>query len=171
MSTKWTIDPSHSEIQFKVKHMVISTITGAFEKFDSEISSESDDFSNAHFSFSAEIDSINTKNIDRDNHLKSADFFDAEHFPRLTFSSEKGIEAGKISGILEICGVQKEVTLDVDFGGVINDPFGMVRAGFEISGRINRKDFGLSWSQLTEAGGLIVGDDIKISANVEFVKQ
>ncbi len=171
MATKWLIDNAHSEVYFKVKHMVISTVTGEFTQFDGSVESNSDDFSQAKFNFSANIDSINTKIADRDNHLKSADFFDAGSYPKLTFASATGLEDGKISGMLTIKDVSKEVSLDADFGGVIKDPWGNQRAGFELSGKISRKDFGLNWSQVTEAGGLVVGNDVKIHINLEFVAQ
>ena len=171
MATKWLIDNAHSEVFFKVKHMVISTVTGEFTQFESSIDSETDDFSNAKFIFSADIASINTKMTDRDNHLKSADFFDSANYPKLTFVSTTGLQNGKITGTFTIKDVSKEITLDVDFGGVIKDPWGNQRAGFEISGKINRKDFGLNWSQVTEAGGLVVANEIILQINAEFVEQ
>lgn len=170
MTTKWNLDPSHSEVQFKVKHMVISTVTGNFDNFNADVESNSDDFSNAKFEFDAKIDSINTKNADRDGHLKSADFFAADQFPELKFESTSGIKNGKIEGTLEIRGEKKPITLEADFGGVIKDPYGLTRAGFEFSGDINRKDFGLGWSQVTEAGGLVVSDKVKLLVNLEFTQ-
>lgn len=170
MTTKWNLDPSHSEVQFKVKHMVISTVTGNFDNFSADVESNSDDFSNAKFEFDAKIDSINTKNADRDGHLKSADFFAADQFPELKFESTSGIKNGKIEGTLEIRGEKKTITLEADFGGVIKDPYGLTRAGFEFSGDINRKDFGLGWSQVTEAGGLVVSDKVKLLVNLEFTQ-
>ncbi|WP_312552891.1 YceI family protein [Empedobacter brevis] len=170
MATKWNLDPSHSEVQFKVKHMVISTVTGNFDNFSADVESNSDDFSNAKFEFDAKIDSINTKNADRDGHLKSADFFAADQFPELKFESTSGIKDGKIEGTLEIRGEKKPITLEADFGGVIKDPYGLTRAGFEFSGDINRKDFGLGWSQVTEAGGLVVSDKVKLLVNLEFTQ-
>ncbi|WP_334126028.1 YceI family protein [Empedobacter brevis] len=170
MVTKWNLDSSHSEVQFKVKHMVISTVTGNFDNFSADVESNSDDFSNAKFEFDAKIDSINTKNADRDGHLKSADFFAADQFPELKFESTSGIKDGKIEGTLEIRGEKKPITLEADFGGVIKDPYGLTRAGFEFSGDINRKDFGLGWSQVTEAGGLVVSDKVKLLVNLEFTQ-
>lgn len=171
MATKWVIDPAHSEVFFKVKHMVISTITGEFVKFQGSIESETSDFSNAKFDFSIETDSVNTKMTDRDNHLKSADFFDSATYPKLTFTSDSGIQNDKITGILTIKDVSKEITLEADFGGVITDPWNNQRAGFEFSGKLNRKDFGLNWSQVTEAGGLAVGNEVKLQINLEFIAQ
>jgi len=166
----WNLDPSHSEVQFKVKHMVISTVTGSFDQFDAQVTSESDDFSQAKFSFTADIASINTKNADRDGHLKSEDFFAADQFPQIKFESTSGIINGEVSGEIEIRGVKKPLTLSADFGGVITDPWGNQRAGFEFEGELNRKDFGLSWSSTTEAGGLVVADKIKLIINLEFVQ-
>lgn len=168
--TKWNLDPSHSEVQFKVKHMVISTVTGNFDHFEADVESNSDDFSEAKFAFDAKIDSINTRNADRDGHLKSVDFFAADQFPELKFKSTSGIKNGKIEGILEIRREKKPITLDADFGGVIKDPYGLTRAGFEFTGEINRKDFGLGWSQVTEAGGLVVSDKVKLLVNLEFTQ-
>ena len=167
---KWNLDPSHSEVQFKVKHMVISTVTGNFDNFEAMAESNSDDFSDAKFEFAAHVNTINTKNTDRDNHLKSDDFFAAEKFPEMKFESTSGIQNGKVEGTLEIRGEKKPITLNADFGGVITDPWGLTRAGFEFSGDINRKDFGLGWSQVTEAGGLVVSDKVKLLVNLEFTK-
>lgn len=171
MKTKWLTDPAHSEIFFKVKHMVISTVTGEFTKFQGSIESESDDFSNAKFDFSIDVDSINTKIADRDTHLKSEDFFDVSHYPKLTFTNDSGIKDNKITGILTIRDVSKEITLDADFGGIIKDPWNNQRAGFEFTGKLNRKDFGLNWSQMTEAGGLVVSNEVKLQINLEFIAQ
>ncbi|MFV0143261.1 MULTISPECIES: YceI family protein [Empedobacter] len=170
MATKWNLDPSHSEVQFKVKHMVISTVTGNFDHFNADVEANSDDFSDAKFEFDAKVDSINTKNADRDEHLKSADFFAAEQFPEMKFESTSGIQNGKINGTLEIRGEKQPITLNADFGGVITDPWGLQRAGFEFSGEINRKDYGLGWSQVTEAGGLVVSDKVKLLVNLEFTQ-
>jgi len=168
--TNWNLDASHSEVQFKVKHMVISTVTGSFDEFQATLSSESEDFSDANFTFSTNVDSINTKNSDRDNHLKSDDFFSVTTHDKIVFTSTSGIKNDKIEGEIEIKGIKKPITLSADFGGVIVDPWGMTRVGFEFTGEINRKDFGLSWSATTEAGGLVVADKIKLLINLEFTK-
>ena len=170
MATQWNLDPSHSEVQFKVKHMVISTVTGNFDHFNAGVESNDNNFSDAKFEFDAKVESINTKNSDRDGHLKSADFFAAEQFPEMKFESTSGIQNGKIEGTLEIRGEKKPITLNADFGGVITDPWGLERAGFEFSGEINRKDYGLGWSQVTEAGGLVVSDKVKLLVNLEFTQ-
>ncbi len=173
--TQWALDPMHSEIQFKIKHMMISTVTGEFMKFDAQLETEDDDFTKAKATFSADVDSINTKNEQRDGHLKSPDFFDAPGHPQVTFESEslekKDHENYVLTGKITMKGVSKPITLNVLNNGVIKDPYGNQRTGFEISGKLNRKDFGLTWHQLTEAGGLVVGDEVKLLANVEFVKQ
>ncbi|MCR9080939.1 MAG: YceI family protein [Cyclobacteriaceae bacterium] len=174
MSTaKWVIDPTHSEVSFKVKHLVISTVTGFFKKFEGAAESESDDFDGASVSFTADIDSIDTNQGDRDNHLKSADFFDAANHPKLSFSGRISKNGGdyQLVGDLEIRGTKKEVTLDVDFGGVAGDPYGQTKAGFEIEGKINRKEFGLTWSAVTEAGSVVVSDQVRLMLSVQLVKQ
>ena len=169
-TTKWSIDQAHSEIAFKVKHMMISTLTGHFEDFTASVESSEDNFKNGKFEFEAKIDSINTKNNDRDNHLKSADFFDSAAFPTMKFTSTS-FDGETLVGELTIKGETKTITLDVDFNGVAIDPYGQTKAGFEIKGEINRKDFGLTWSAVTEAGNIVVSDKIKLAVEVQFVKQ
>ena len=169
---KWSIDPTHSEVSFKVKHLVISTVTGFFKEFEGSSESSDENFEGAKVSFSANIDSIDTNQKDRDAHLKSADFFDAENFPKLTFSGKIAQVAGehKLVGELEIKGIKKEVELDVEFGGVVADPWGQTKAGFEIEGKISRKDFGLTWSAVTEAGSVVVSDQVRLHLSVQLVK-
>ena len=172
----WKIDPVHSEIKFKVKHLVISTVTGHFDKFDGEIESENDDFTDSKVSFSADIESINTRNQQRDGHLKSADFFDAANHPKLTyvsksFTKKKGTENEFLmTGDMTIKDITKEVTLEVIHNGNAVGMDGSNMAGFEISGKLNRYDFGLEWNALTEAGGLAVGKDITIEIFAEMKK-
>tara|TARA_R110000868_G_scaffold259361_16_gene517551 strand:- start:20304 stop:20849 length:546 start_codon:yes stop_codon:yes gene_type:complete len=172
--TIWNIDPTHSEIEFKVKHLVISTVTGKFNGFNASLESEGEGFEGATINFDADIDSISTGVADRDNHLKSEDFFNAEKFPKLTFESTSFKKAGdsnyKLTGNLTIRETTKEVTLDVEHGGTVVDPYGQTKAGFEIKGSINRKEFGLTWSAVTEAGSIVVGDDVKLIMNVQVVK-
>ncbi len=173
-TVKWSLDPSHSELQFKVKHLVISTVTGSFKNFNASLQSNGEDFSGASVSLQADIASIDTGNSQRDEHLRSADFFDAANFPTMTFeaSSLRKIDAEnyELSGNLSIRGVSKPVQLNAIYGGAMKDPWGNDRVGFEVSGKINRKDFGLTWSAVTETGGLVVSDEVKIIANVEFIK-
>lgn len=171
-AAKWTIDTTHSEVQFKVKHLVISTVTGSFKKFSGEVSSESEDFNNATVALNIEVDSIDTNQADRDGHLKSDDFFAAAQHPAISFQG-KVVKSGddyKLNGDLTIRGVKKSVSLDVEFGGVAKDPWGNIKAGFELNGKVNRKDFGLTWNALTEAGGMVVGEDVKLHMNVELAK-
>lgn len=172
--TLWQIDPTHSEIQFKVKHLVISTVTGNFRSFEGNIETDGDDFENAEAYFTADIDSITTNNEDRDNHLKSDDFFNAEKYPKLTFASTSFDKAGeghyKVKGDLTIRDITKEVELDVWHGGTVGDPYGNTKAGFEITGTINRKEFGLTWNAVTEAGNVVVGDQIKLQLNVQLIE-
>lgn len=173
--TQWAIDPVHSEIQFKVKHMVISTVTGQFERFSGSVESNGDNFEGATVAFEAEVASINTRTGDRDAHLKSDDFFNAEKYPKLTFKSKSftKVDEGsyKLVGDLTIRDVVKEVTLDVEYGGkVANDGYGNEKVGFEITGKVNRKDFGLKWNGVTEAGQIIVSDEVKLILNVQLAK-
>lgn len=170
MTTKWKIDPMHSDIAFKVKHMMISTVTGYFEKFNAEVNANGDDFKNAQINFSLDIDSINTKNGDRDGHLKSDDFFSAEKFPKMTFNSTS-FDGETLIGDLTIRDVTKTVSLNVESNGVAVDPYGQTKAGFEVTGEINRKDFGLTWSAVTEAGSIVVSDKVKLHMDVQFIKQ
>ena len=174
-TTKWVLDPSHSEIQFKVKHLLISTVSGNFTKFDASAETEGDDFATAKVQFSADIDSISTNNEQRDAHLKNGDFFDAETHPKLSFVSDKlekvDGEVYNLHGQLTMRGVTKDVTLKAEFGGSTTDPWGNTRVGFELSGKIDRQDFGVSFGMVSETGGLLLGNDVKIFANAEFVKQ
>lgn len=166
----WQIDAAHSEIGFKVKHMMISTVSGQFGNFDATIATDNNDFKNATVTASADIASISTNNKDRDAHLQSADFFDAAQHPQMTFKST-AFDGEKLSGDLTIRGVTKPVTFDVEYNGTAVDPYGNTKAGFEVSGELNRKDFGLAWNAVTEAGGVVVSDKVKINANLQFIKQ
>jgi len=175
MSTKWTVDNLHSQIGFKVKHMMITNVSGTFGTFNAEANTNGDQFDHAEFSFSAAIDSINTGVADRDGHLKSDDFFNAEMFPELRFKStsidKKDDENYLISGEMTIRDVTKPIELHAEFGGVVVDPYGQTKAGFSISGKIKRSEFGLKWSAVTEAGSIVVSDDIKLDCEIQFIKQ
>jgi polyisoprenoid-binding protein YceI len=171
--TKWGIDITHSEVQFKVKHLIISTVTGSFKTFDGSLETENDNFDGGAVTLDVDVNSIDTNQVDRDNHLRSADFFNVEEFPKMTFngSLQKKEDARfELSGSLTIKGTTKELTLAVEYGGTMVDGYGQTKAGFEVEGKINRKDFGLTWSMVTEAGGVVVGDDIKLLFNVQFTK-
>jgi polyisoprenoid-binding protein YceI len=174
-TTKWALDPTHSEIHFKVKHLMVSWISGSFKQFDATVETEGDDISTAKVRFTANIDSISTNNEQRDAHLRTGDFFDAENHPKLVFESDRlekiDDENYKLFGRLSLRGNEKKVALNVEFGGITQDPWGNTRTGFSVTGKINRKDFGVSFSMVSETGGILLGEDVSISANVEFVKQ
>lgn len=170
IKTKWAIDPTHSEIGFKVRHMMISTVRGHFENFDASLETVGEGFPDATVKFTAKIDSINTNNSDRDTHLKSDDFFNASAYPELTFKS-KSFDGELLIGDLTIRDVTREVTLEVDFNGVAVDSYGQTKAGFEITGEINRKDFNLNWNVVTETGSIVVSDKVKLAVDVQFIKQ
>ncbi|KQS41778.1 YceI family protein [Pedobacter sp. Leaf194] len=172
--TKWVLDPMHSEVQFKVKHLLISTVTGSFKSFEGSLETENTDFTDAKIWFSLEVNSIDTNQEQRDGHLKSADFFNADVYPKISFASTeftKDEENYKLVGNLTIKEVTKPVVLAVEQGGIADDLYGNTKAGFEITGKINRKEFGLSWDGVTESGSIVVGDDIKLLINVQFAKQ
>jgi polyisoprenoid-binding protein YceI len=169
MNQKWNFDGAHSELKFKVKHMMIATVSGGFDQLEVEVESNDDSFSEAKVTMKAATASINTGNTDRDNHLKSGDFFDAENHPSIVFESTQ-FTANTLIGNLTIKGVTKEVKLNVDFGGVGNDPWGNTKAGFSLNGKINRKDFGLEWNVALETGGILVGEDVKFEAEIQLAK-
>lgn len=174
-TTKWALDPTHSELQFKIKHLMISTVTGQFNQFSGSVKTEGNDFITAKIDFAAEVDSISTNNEQRNAHLKNSDFFDAENHPQITFKSEKlekiSDDDFKLTGNLTMRGNTIKVTLNVELGGITQDPWGNTRAGFTVTGKINRHDFGISFGAVTETGGLLLGDEVKIIANVQFVKE
>ncbi len=170
----WKIDPAHSEVSFKVKHLVVSTVTGHFGQFDATITSEKEDFTDAIVSFEADVNSVNTKNEQRDIHLKSTDFFDAARHPKMSFVSKSVKRTSdyelQVTGDLTMRGVTKEITLDVIYNGTVAGFGGVQVAGFEIRSRLNRFDFGLQWSALTETGGVVVSNEVKIEILAEFTK-
>ena len=172
---KWSIDPTHSEVRFKIKHLMISNVTGSFNAFEGTAETEGDDFARAKINFSADVSSIDTGSEQRDGHLKGSDFFDMEKYPKISFVSTKE-EAGEdegsfnLYGDLTIKGVTKNIKLTVEAGGIANDAYGNTKAGFTVTGKINRKDFGLTWSALTETGGLMLGDDVKIDVEVQLLE-
>jgi len=174
-TTKWAIDPTHSEIGFKVKHMMFTNVSGKFETYDAAITTEGDDFTTAEISFSADIASINTNNTDRDNHLKSGDFFDAENNPKLTFVSTSVTKINddeyELAGDLTLHGITKNVKLPAEYSGLMKDPWGNTKAGLNISGKINRKDWGLNWNSALETGGVLVGEDVKLNIELQLLKQ
>jgi polyisoprenoid-binding protein YceI len=168
METNWSVDNMHSEIGFKVKHMMITNVSGTFGEFTAKATTHGDDFSTAKFDFSAAINSINTGVADRDGHLKSDDFFNAESFPNLTFVSTGITKKDDENSIRD---TTKHVELAADFGGIVVDPYGQTKAGLSITGKIKRSEFGLKWSAITEAGSIVVSDEIKLIAEIQFIKQ
>ena len=170
---KFIIDKLHSEIEFKVKHLMISTVTGRFTEFTAEIISDKEDFTDAQITFEADVNSITTSVVDRDNHLKSPDFFDAESYPKLSFKSTNVVKDGNtynVTGLLNIHGVEKEITLVGEYNGNDTDLYGNKKHGFELSGTIKRSDFGLTFNATTDKGGLLVSDDVKLIASVQFIE-
>jgi polyisoprenoid-binding protein YceI len=173
--TKWTIDPAHSEILFTVKHLMITNIKGEFRKFTAEVTTLGHDITTASVHVSIDASSVFTNDDKRDTHLKSADFFDIENVKEITFESAsiKHIKDAQyeMKGMLSIRGTAKEITLAVEFGGLNKDPWGQEKAGFSVTGKINRKDWGLNWNAALETGGVLVSDEVKINAEVQFIKQ
>ena len=174
-NTTWALDPTHSELQFKVKHLMISTVSGQFNQFSGTVETEDDDFTTAKVHFEAEVNSISTNNEQRDLHLKAGDFFDVEKYPKATFEGERMEKASEdeyeLHGTITIRGVSKKLVLNVEFGGITQDPWGNTRTGFSVTGKLNRLDYGISFGSVSETGGLLLGDEVRISANVQFVKQ
>lgn len=174
-TTTWVSDPMHSEIGFKIKHLMITSVKGRFERFDVKATTEDDDFSNAQVTATVETASIHTGVGDRDTHLQSGDFFDAAAYPQIRFVStgirKKSEDEFEVTGDFTIRDVTRPITLDVEFGGIVKDPYGQTKAGFTAEGKINRKDYGLTWGALTEAGGVVVADEVKILCEVQLIKQ
>jgi polyisoprenoid-binding protein YceI len=171
---KWEIDPTHSEVHFKIKHLEIATLTGRFNEINGTAEAE-EDFENAEFSFTANVDSINTNDQKRDAHLKSVDFFDVEKFPEITFHSTKFKRTGdttfELIGKLTIKEVTKPTILKIKYGGSNIDPWGNTKAGLKLKGKINRKDYGLVWNAAIETGGFLISEEVKINANIELLKK
>ncbi len=171
--TKWILDPSHSELTFKVRHLMITNVKGEFKKINAEVIG--DDLSDAKITAVVDAGSISTNDEKRDAHLKSADFFDVDNHKEILFTGKSVEKTGdntyKLTGVLNIKGISREVTLDVEFGGINKDPWGAEKAGFALQGKINRKDWGLNWNAALETGGVLVGDEITISGEVQFVKE
>jgi polyisoprenoid-binding protein YceI len=174
-TTKWILDSTHSELGFKIKHLMITNVSGAFKTFSAEVETDDEDFSSATINLSAEISSITTNNEQRDAHLLASDFFEAELYPSLTFGStkieKKDSDTFKLVGDLTLKGITKPVTLNVEYSGVTKDPWGGERAGFVVSGKINRSEYGLNFNAALETGGMVLGDEVKIFSEVQLVKQ
>ena len=173
-TTKWSIDPTHSEIGFKVKHMMFTNVSGKFTTYEATITTEDDDFTKSNIHFSADIASIDTNNADRDNHLKSADFFDADNNPKLTFVSSSLVKSGddyELTGELSLHGITKTVKLETEISGELKDPWGNTKVALNINGKINRKDWGLTWNSALETGGVLVSDEVKLNIELQLLKQ
>ncbi|UZR92683.1 YceI family protein [Chondrinema litorale] len=172
--TTWTSDPAHSSIEFNVTHMMISEVTGKFDGFEAVLKSDKVDFSDAKIEFTAQTSTINTGIDKRDEHLKSADFFDVEKYPTISFKStsfkKKGGNKYELKGDLTMHGVTKPVTLEAKFNGTIKDPYGNTKSGFKVTGEINRTEFGLNWNSALETGGVVVSEEVEIDANIQVIK-
>ncbi|MDF2455627.1 MAG: hypothetical protein K0R51_1620 [Cytophagaceae bacterium] len=166
---KWNLDTTHSEVGFKVKHLMINNVKGQFKSFNIELQSEGDDFNSSSISFTADVASIDTSNEQRDQHLQSAEFFDIEKYPQISFKSTR-YDGSVLEGNLTIKDVTKAVKLEVDFGGIAKDPWGNTKAGFTITGKINRKDWGLNWNAALETGGVLVSEEVNIIAEIQLAK-
>jgi polyisoprenoid-binding protein YceI len=174
-TTKWSLDLSHSEIGFKIKHLMISNVSGNFNKFDVQVETQGDDFSKAKVTAVIDVASINTNNEQRDVHLRNADFFEVEQHPNITFTSTKieavDDETFNLLGDLTIKETTKPVKLLVEYSGLAKDPWGNEKAGFTISGKINRKDWGINYNAVLETGGVMLGEDLKLAGEIQLVKQ
>jgi polyisoprenoid-binding protein YceI len=172
--TTWKLDPAHSEVTFKVKHMMITNVSGSFKEFDVNATTEGEDFTKSDVTFTAKAATVDTKNEQRDGHLRGPEFFDTEKFPEIKFRTTKyehvSGDTFKLHGDLTIKDVTKNITLDAEYGGIQKDPWGNMKAGFSISGRINRRDFGLLWNAALETGGVLVGDDVKVNCKIQLIK-
>ncbi|MCL4494655.1 MAG: YceI family protein [Firmicutes bacterium] len=175
MTGTWEIDPDHSTAEFSIRHLMISTVRGRFSKFSGVIQGDPTDLTASTARLSIDVDSVDTRQKERDNHLRSADFFDASNYPHLTFDSTRinrtGDNTYEVVGNLTIRGTTREVPVQVEFSGISKDPWGNVRAGFTATTKINRKDYGLMWNQALETGGVLVGDEVRITVELETVKK
>ena len=173
--TKWVLDPIHSEIGFKIKHLMISNVSGSFTRFQGEAETEGEDFSSALINLTAEMSSISTNNEQRDAHLRNADFFEVEKFPELNFHStsveKKDDDNFILHGDLTLKGITRPVKLNVEFNGLTKDPWGGERAGFVVTGKINRSEFGVNFNGVLETGGVMLSEEVKLVSEVQFVKQ
>jgi polyisoprenoid-binding protein YceI len=173
--TTYNIDAAHSEITFKIKHLMITNVNGRFTKFEGKMVTENDSFENADIDFEADIDSINTNNEQRDGHLRTGDFFDAAQYPKLTFKStsfeKQSDEIYKLNGNLTLHGVTKPITMSAEFGGASTDFYGNAKIGFELTGSLKRKDYGLEWNAALETGGVALSDEVKLMLDIQMIKQ
>lgn len=174
-TTKWALDPTHSELGFKIKHLMISNVSGGFSKFDVQTETIADDFSDAKVIANVDVASINTSNSQRDEHLRNADFFEADTHPQMVFTSTKvekvDSDSFNLYGNLTIKDTTKPVKLAVEYNGIAKDPWGNIKAGFTVNGKINRKDFGITYNAVMETGGVMLGEEVKINGDIQLVKQ
>lgn len=174
--TKWIIDPAHSEIGFLIRHLMITNVKGYFREYEASIYTTGDDFMTADISLVVNAASVDTGNADRDGHLKSPDFFDVENFPQIHFTSDDAYEkvdddgSYEMWGDLTIKGQKRQIKVSIEFGGVMKDPWGNTKAGIVVNGKIKRSDWGLNWNTALEAGGVLVGDEVRITADLQLVK-
>jgi polyisoprenoid-binding protein YceI len=173
--TKWKVDPAHSTIEFSVRHMMVAKVKGAFKEFTANIEADPADLTTANIEFNIDVASVDTRNNDRDNHLRSADFFDVEKHPNLTFKSTKITKTGEgeyeVTGDVTIKDTTRSETFNVSYEGHGKDPWGNEVAGFAVEGKVDRTNYGLTWNAALETGGVLVGDQIKISIDIEAQKQ
>lgn len=174
-NTKWVIDTAHSEIGFKIKHLMFTNIYGRFETFEGSAETDENGENIQNITFTADVSSVSTGNADRDNHIKGSDFFDAEKYPKINFTSVElrwiGEKNYNLIGDLTIRDITKQVSLLVENNGTVISPWGDTKMGFSVTGKINRVDFGLTWNSPLEGGGVLVGEDVKFSIEVQLVKQ
>lgn len=173
-TTKWALDAAHSELGFKIKHLMISSVSGRFNSFDVTANTGADDFSNSNISATIDVASIFTNNEQRDGHLRTGDFFEIEKYPNISFKSTSVKKDGddlEITGDLTMKDVTKPVTLKVEFSGITKDPYGNVKAGFSFAGKLNRKDWGINFNAALETGGVMLGEEVKYEGEIQLVKQ
>lgn len=174
-NTKWIVDPTHSAIEFSVKHMMIAKVKGSFNKFEASILANPSDLTTAEIDFTVDVASIDTRNADRDNHLRSADFFDVEKNPTLTFKSTKIMKTDEdeydVTGNVTLNGVTQEETFNITFEGQGKDPWGNEKAGFSGKGKVKRSDYGLTYNAALETGGVLIGDQITLTIEIEAAKE
>ncbi|WP_409343168.1 YceI family protein [Paenibacillus sp. MBLB4367] len=174
-NTKWAVDPTHSSLDFSVKHMMIAKVKGTFHAFEAQIEADPSDLTSASIRFDIDLNSIDTKNSDRDAHLRSADFFEIEKYPKLTFVATSIEKSGNgeydVTGDVSLHGVTRSETFSVSFEGAGKDPWGNEKAGFSATGSLKRSDYGLTYNAVLETGGVLIGDEVKISIEIEAAKQ
>lgn len=173
-ATIWKLDPSHTTVTFSVRHMMMTTVRGSFATVEATLTGDTDKPADAQVQVQITTASINTNETNRDNHLRSADFFESEKYPHMTFSSKKievtGESSAKITGDLTIRDVTREIVLDAEYLGIAPDLYGNTRVGFSATGKLNREDFGLTWNMMLEAGGVLVGKEVKLEIDAQFIK-